>query len=173
MGHSMNAFMNDRRLHRRYRTTLEAELRTQENESIPCRIVDISATGAAVQCENISDELSIVLRLEGFGALSVSRLRTGPGTERLIIRETESRIRQFILFISDLLQTGRAMPILTRRRPLEDQDEGLASSYAFDVRQTIRLMAQVANRDGTLPDNVALFCRPDRRSTSQPPDLIA
>ena len=173
-GRGMQALVNDRRLHRRYRAAVEAELRTQDNESILCRVVDISATGVAVQCENIPDELSVSLRLEGFGALTVSRLRARSGTERLVLRETDSRTRQFVGFISRLVDAGKAMPILTRRRWVEEADEKHPTApSAVHVRQTLNLIAQVANRDGALPGNVALFPGPDRKSQSQPPDLIA
>jgi hypothetical protein len=170
----MHALVNDRRLHRRYQAAVGAELRTQDNESILCRIVDISAAGVAVQCENIPDEVSVCLRLDGFGALNVSRLRARSGTERLVIRETDARTQQFVVFISGLVDAGKAMPILMRRRLLEEADGNRpASSYAFHVRQTLNLITQVANRDGSLPSNVALFPRPDRRTRDETPDLIA
>jgi hypothetical protein len=170
----MQALVNDRRVHRRYRAAVAAELRTQDNESILCRVIDISAAGVAVQCENIPDEVSVSLRLDGFGALNVSRLRARSGTERLVIRETDARIRQFAVFISGLVDTGKAMPILMRRRSLEEAEESRpAASYAFHVRQTLNLIAQVANRDGALPSNVALFPCPDRGARNEPPDLSA
>ena len=170
----MQAHVNDRRLHQRYQAAVGAELRTQDNESILCRIVDISAAGVAVQCENIPDELSVSLRLDGFGALNVSRLRARSGTERLVIRESDARTRQFVVFISGLVDAGKAMPILMRRRSLEEAGEDRpAASYAFHVRQTLNLIAQVANRDGALPSNVALFPCPDRSVWDEPPDLIA
>ncbi len=168
----MHALVNDRRLHRRYQAAVGAELRTQDNESILCRIVDISAAGVAVQCENIPDEVSLSLRLDGFGVLNVSRLRARSGTERLVVRETDARTQQFLVFISRLVEAGKAMPILMRRRSLEETGEDRpAISHAFHVRQTLNLIAQVANRDGTLPSNVALFPCPDRRDET--PDLIA
>jgi hypothetical protein len=170
----MHALVNDRRLHRRYQAAVGAELRTQDNESILCRIVDISSAGVAVQCENIPDEATVSLLLDGFGVLNVSRLRARSGTERLVVRETDARTQQFVVFISGLVDAGKAMPMLMRRRSLEETDENRpAVSYAFHVRQTLNLIAQVANRDGTLPGNVALFPSPDRRSQDEPPDLIA
>jgi hypothetical protein len=126
----------------------------------------------AVQCENIPDEFSVSLRLEGFGALTVSRLRARSGTERLVIRETDTRTRQFVMFISSLMDAGKAMPILTRRRSLEETDEDNASA-ALAARQTLNLIAQVANRDGTLPDNVTLFPGAGRKLQDAPPDLTA
>ncbi len=170
----MQALVNDRRLHRRYRAAVGAELRTQDNQSILCRIVDISATGVAVQCENIPDELSVSLRLDGFGALTVSRLRARSGTERLVLRETDSRTQQFVGFISRLVDAGKAMPILTRRLSVEETDENLpAAPSAFHVRQTLNLIAQVVNRDGTRPSNVTLFPGSGRRPPDEMPDLTA
>ncbi|MFO1247829.1 MAG: PilZ domain-containing protein [Alphaproteobacteria bacterium] len=165
--------MSDRRRHRRYRASLEADLRTQDNESIRCWIIDLSRTGIAVACEQIPDEISLTLRLEGFGPVNVSRLRAPPGTERLIVRESEARAHQFMSFVSALVETGRAMPILMRRRPEDAEGSGEASSYVFAVRQTLNLIAQVANHDGTLPGNVTLFPCRDRASTDAPPNLIA
>jgi hypothetical protein len=169
----MQALVNDRRLHRRYRAAVGAELRTQDNESILCRIVDISATGVAVQCENIPDELSVSLRLDGFGPLTVSRLRARSGTERLVLRETDARTRQFLGFISGLVDAGKAMPILTRRRVEETGENRPAAPSAFHIGQTLTLIARVANRDGSLPGNVTLFPSPDRKSQDEPPDLTA
>jgi hypothetical protein len=131
-------------------------------------VVDISVSGVAVQCENIPDDFSVSLKLEGFGAVTVSRLRAAPGSERLLVRESDSRARQFGSFVSRLVEAGKALPVLMRRRPLDD--DAPASS---DMRQTLNLITQVANSDGGLPGNVALFPGPGHRPVDQPPDLIA
>ena len=169
----MQRLVSDRRSHRRYRAAVGAELRTQDNESILCRIVDISAAGVAVQCENIPDEFCVSLRLEGFGPLNVSRLRARSGTERLVIRETDSRMQQFVLFISSLVKAGKAMPILMRRQWADTDEHPPAASYVFNVRQTLNHITQVASREGTLPGNVTLFPRPARGPRDVPPDSAA
>ncbi len=82
-------------------------------------------------------------------------------------------MRQLVLFISGLVNAGKAMPILMGRRSPETDEILPAASCAFNVRQTLNLITQAANRDGALPANVTLFPRPDRGARDETPDLIA